>query len=60
MQKLFDKLMTGLDEADAFLAGETAGYKVNSSANSDPGNEEGQLPEEIDAASREELRPRRR
>ncbi len=29
MTKMFDDLMTGLDEVDAFLAGETAGYKVN-------------------------------
>ena len=29
MAKIFDDLMTGLDEVDAFLAGETAGYKVN-------------------------------
>ncbi len=28
MTKLFDALMTGLDEVDAFLAGEAAGYKV--------------------------------
>jgi len=27
--KMFDTLMTGLDEVEAFLAGETAGYKVN-------------------------------
>ena len=29
MSKLFDDMMTGLDEVEAFLAGETAGYKVN-------------------------------
>jgi putative transcriptional regulator len=29
MTKLFDDLMSGLNEVDAFLAGETAGYKVN-------------------------------
>lgn len=29
MTKLFDDLMTGLDEVEAFLAGKTAGYKVN-------------------------------
>ncbi len=29
MTKLFDDLMTGLDEVDAFLAGKTAGYKVH-------------------------------
>ena len=29
MTKMFDTLMTGLDEVDAFLAGETGGYKVN-------------------------------
>jgi putative transcriptional regulator len=29
MAKMFDALMTGLDEVEAFLAGETAGYKVN-------------------------------
>jgi putative transcriptional regulator len=29
MTKMFDTLMTGLDEVEAFLAGETAGYKVN-------------------------------
>jgi putative transcriptional regulator len=29
MSKVFDTLMTGLDEVEAFLAGETAGYKVN-------------------------------
>lgn len=28
MTKMFDDLMTGLDEVDAFLAGKTAGYKV--------------------------------
>src|ERR1035437_3824147 len=28
MTKLFDDLMTGLDEVDAFLAGETSGYTV--------------------------------
>jgi hypothetical protein len=27
--KVFDDLMTGLDEVDAFLAGETAGYNVS-------------------------------
>jgi len=27
--KMFDTLMTGLDEVEAFLGGETAGYKVN-------------------------------
>ena len=26
---MFEDLMNGLDEVDAFLAGETAGYKVN-------------------------------
>lgn len=36
MIKLFDNLMTGLDEVDAFLAGETAGCRVN-------------FPEEFDA-----------
>ena len=29
MATIFNDLMSGLDEADAFLAGETAGYKVN-------------------------------
>lgn len=29
MTKMFDDLMTGLNEVEAFLAGETAGYKVN-------------------------------
>jgi len=29
MTKLFDDLMTGLDEVDAFLAGKKDGYKVN-------------------------------
>ncbi len=29
MTKFFETLMTGLDEAEAFLAGETAGFKVN-------------------------------
>jgi putative transcriptional regulator len=29
MTKMFDDLMTGLDEVDTFLAGKTAGYKVN-------------------------------
>jgi len=29
MTKMFDSLMSGLDEVEAFLAGETAGYKVN-------------------------------
>jgi putative transcriptional regulator len=28
MAKIFDDLMAGLEEVDAFLAGETAGYKV--------------------------------
>src|ERR1035437_5883099 len=29
MATIFNDLMSGLDEVDAFLAGETAGYKVN-------------------------------
>jgi putative transcriptional regulator len=29
MATIFDDLMSGLDEVDAFLAGKTAGYKVN-------------------------------
>jgi putative transcriptional regulator len=29
MPKIFQEPMTGLDEVDAFLSGETAGYKVN-------------------------------
>jgi len=29
MTKVFDDLMTGLDEVDTFLAGKTAGYKVH-------------------------------
>jgi putative transcriptional regulator len=29
MANIFNDLMNGLDEVDAFLAGETAGYKVN-------------------------------
>ena len=29
MASLFDEMMSGLDEVDAFLAGKTAGYKVN-------------------------------
>ncbi|MGA3071567.1 MAG: hypothetical protein ABSD43_15270 [Terracidiphilus sp.] len=29
MTAIFGDLMSGLDEVDAFLAGETAGYKVN-------------------------------
>jgi putative transcriptional regulator len=29
MTAIFSDLMSGLDEVDAFLAGETAGYKVN-------------------------------
>jgi putative transcriptional regulator len=29
MTKMFDTLMTGLDEVESFLAGKTAGYKVN-------------------------------
>jgi putative transcriptional regulator len=29
METMFQDLMDGLDEVDAFLAGETAGYKVN-------------------------------
>ena len=29
MTTIFNDLMTGLDEVDAFLAGKTAGYKVN-------------------------------
>ncbi|MGD0734112.1 MAG: hypothetical protein ABR976_03155 [Terracidiphilus sp.] len=38
MANMFEDLMTGLDEVDAFLAGETARYKVN-------------LPAEINAKS---------
>jgi hypothetical protein len=60
MTRLFEELMTGLEEADAFLAGETAGYKANSSAESDPRNKEGQLAEEAATTTVEELRPRRR
>src|SRR5580658_6999521 len=29
MATMFEDLMSGLDEVDAFLAGKTAGYKVN-------------------------------
>jgi putative transcriptional regulator len=29
MTTMFEDLMSGLDEVDAFLAGKTAGYKVN-------------------------------
>jgi len=29
MTKMFENLMTGLDEVDAFLDGEAAGYKAN-------------------------------
>jgi len=29
MATMFEDMMNGLDEVDAFLAGETAGYKVN-------------------------------
>jgi putative transcriptional regulator len=29
MATIFNDLMSGLDEVDAFLAGKTAGYKVN-------------------------------
>jgi putative transcriptional regulator len=29
MKTIFEDLMSGLDEVDAFLGGETAGYKVN-------------------------------
>jgi putative transcriptional regulator len=29
MSAMFDDLMTGLDEVEAFLAGKSAGYKVN-------------------------------
>jgi putative transcriptional regulator len=29
MAAIFNDLMSGLDEVDAFLAGKTAGYKVN-------------------------------
>jgi hypothetical protein len=29
MNSMFDDMMSGLDEVDAFLAGKTAGYKVN-------------------------------
>jgi putative transcriptional regulator len=29
MTKMFDELMNGLNEVDAFLAGKTAGYKVS-------------------------------
>lgn len=35
MTTMFDDLMGGLDEVDAFLAGETAGYKVNLPADID-------------------------
>jgi putative transcriptional regulator len=38
MATMFKDLMTGLDEVDAFLAGETAGYKVS-------------LPSEVDVKS---------
>jgi putative transcriptional regulator len=38
MATMFDNLMTGLNEVDAFLGGETAGYKVN-------------LPAEVDVKS---------
>jgi len=38
MATFFEDLMTGLDEVDSFLAGETVGYKVN-------------LPAEIDVRS---------
>jgi len=38
MATFFEYLMTGLDEVDSFLAGETVGYKVN-------------LPAEIDVRS---------
>jgi putative transcriptional regulator len=29
MKTIFEDMMSGLDEIDAFLAGKTAGYKVN-------------------------------
>jgi putative transcriptional regulator len=35
MATIFKDLMAGLDEVDTFLAGETAGYKVNLPANVD-------------------------
>jgi len=38
MATMFEDLMTGLNEVDAFLGGETAGYKVN-------------LPAEVDVKS---------
>ena len=43
MTKFFETLMTGLDEAEAFLAGETAGFKVN-------------LPAQIDVKARKRLK----
>jgi hypothetical protein len=59
MTKLFDDLMTGLDEVGAFLAGKTAGCKVNSSAESDLRNVEAQPVEEAATTIREKLRPQR-
>jgi putative transcriptional regulator len=35
MENLFQDMMNGLDEVDAFLAGKTAGYKVNLPADID-------------------------
>jgi putative transcriptional regulator len=35
MSAMFDDLMTGLDEVEAFLSGEKAGYKVNLPADID-------------------------
>jgi hypothetical protein len=35
MATMFEDPMTGLNEVDAFLGGETAGYKVNLSAEVD-------------------------
>ena len=59
MTKLFNDLMTGLDEVDAFLAGKTAGYKVNSSAESNSTNAECQLVEEVASTIGEKFRPQR-
>jgi len=56
---MFHDLMTGLDEFDAFLAGKTAGYKADSSAEADPGNEDVQLVEEAVSILEEKLPPRR-
>jgi len=59
MAKEFNDLMAALDEVDTFLAGDAAGYKISSSAESDSTNAEGQLVEEVASTIGEKFRPQR-